>query len=95
MRIAIKKHNQRYLEQIANQMECDRATALDYLLFELRKNNYSFGSPLPNSEEKPAMPEPLHGINFKSPRAIREFEELQQEVDPIIERLVLAGLESF
>ncbi|MEC4818453.1 MAG: hypothetical protein SAK29_35065 [Scytonema sp. PMC 1069.18] len=47
MRLSIKKHNQAYVRRIASQMECDPATALDYLLFELRKMNYSFGSSFP------------------------------------------------
>ncbi len=48
MRISIKPHHKQYLELIAQQMGCDQVAAIDYLLWELRRQGYAFGSPLPS-----------------------------------------------
>lgn len=85
--------------------------ALNYLLWELRKANYQFGGqlpqyPMPNTQQTHQMNNDpsnyekataMSGLSFvpQSPQAIQEFEQLQAETDPVIERLLALGLESF
>lgn len=106
MRITVKKHHEQYLQMISAQMGVsDTAEALNMLLWELRRINYAFGSPLPqypmtNDQQHydPSTFETqataMSGLSWQpqSPQAIRDFEdsqELQQEIDPIIARMAL------
>lgn len=105
MRINLRKHHEQYLKTIASQMGIfDISEALNLLLWELRRINYSFGSSLPQLPHYQQQPQTsnyldpstfeaqataMSGLNFhpSSPQRIQEFEELREEVDPIIQRL--------
>jgi hypothetical protein len=110
MRLTTPKHHDTYIDAIASQMGATRQEALNYLLWELRKNNFQFGGSLPQSQ--PQQPSRLDnpyydsstfeqqatvmsGLSFipQSPQAIQEFEDLAQEIDPVIQRLINSGLE--
>lgn len=76
--------------------------AINFLFWELRRANYQFGGtlpqyPMPNTQQPQQQFEQataMSGLSFvpQSPQAIQQFEELQQEVDPIIERFINLGL---
>ncbi len=91
MRVTIRSHNRLYLQQLAAQMECDCGEALNYLLVELKRVNFSFNSEINlgininSSVEKPVEPGqlPMSALAYIN------------ETDPVIERLVPAGLEEF
>lgn len=105
MKINIRQHHQAYLNQIATQMECTPAIALDYLLFELRKMNYQFCTQLP------VQPQTKNNVGFDmtpyhepqiEPSTQTEnnsyslaIQALDMPVDEAIQRLLNAGLESF
>jgi|GEM_PF-1269206 len=95
MRLSVKKHHEQYLQLIASQMGInDSSEALNMLLWELRRINYAFGSPFPQLPSP--QPEQLahSGLSFipQSPQAIQEFEELREEIDPVIEKFISLGL---
>ena len=92
MRLSIKKHNRFYLEQLSAQMECDCGEALNYLLVELRRVNFSFNFQInlgikasPMSVETPIEPGQMamSGLSYIA------------DIDPVIERLVSVRLEDF
>ncbi|WP_414579306.1 hypothetical protein [Anabaena sp. CCY 9402-a] len=93
MRLSVNATHNQFLQTIASQMSASPAEALNYLLWELRRQNFSFGSPLQSPLPSP-QPALQPQIGFKSPGAIAHFEEvsaeLPQEIDPIISRI--AGL---
>ncbi|MBD2359245.1 hypothetical protein H6G41_32460 [Tolypothrix sp. FACHB-123] len=98
LRLTISKHHEIYLNSIASQMGVNNTSeALNYLLWELRRQNYSFGSQAqcfdPTTYE--TQPTVMSGLSFipQSPQAIQEFEDLREEIDPVIQRLINAGLE--
>lgn len=93
MRVSIKKHNRLYLEQLAAQMECDCGEALNYLLVELRRVNYSFGAQVnlgihtyqivePLQPTEPGQL-PMFGLSY-----VAENEPEVTAYDPVIERFV-------
>lgn len=95
MRLTIRKHNQPFLSRIAAQMECQPVEALNYLLTELNRVNYSFNSAVS-----------LNIQSFKAPLSSQIVEEIEQPyrvvestfncaVDPDISRLIAIGLEEF
>jgi hypothetical protein len=102
MKVSIKPYNQQYLHLIASQMGIDKPSeVINYLLLELKKMGYSFGSPLPQIPQYP-MPNAqqpqqhfdpgatvMSALSFipQSPQAIQEFEQLTEEIDPVIARM--------
>ncbi|OUL23829.1 hypothetical protein BV378_20665 [Nostoc sp. RF31YmG] len=106
LRLSLPQHHTIYLQSIASQMGCDEAQALNYLLWELRRSNFAFGStlppyPMPNTqlpqsnhfdpntfESKPTA---MSGLSFQPafPDAVREFEQVQEEIDPVIAKMAL------
>jgi len=97
-RISIKAHHKQYLELIAQQMGTDVSSALDYLIFELRRVGFSFSSPLP-----PVAPAPLATVPPPQPiGAFVPFQEvastsapLNNEPDEVISRFLSLGMEEF
>jgi hypothetical protein len=95
IKVSIKSHNLSYLQLISEQMQVSNLSeVINYLLLELKKQGYSYGSPLPQlsnlqqqelgfkiiSESKPLLPD------SELP------EEVQEQIDPVIERLVELGV---
>jgi hypothetical protein len=102
MRITIKKHHYEFLIKLQGQMNnTDTTSAIDYLLWELKKSNYQFGSNLsaPKQPSDYFVPEKLPIGFTPTPEVNTEVfnEQLAQETDPIIERFIALGLcgESF
>ena len=89
MRISIKKHHAQYLKNLAEQMGCDVAEALNYLLHEAKRHGTSFASPLPPQPSQPVgmfTPyQPLQPIDMPTldPDC---FEHFDQEPDEIIQK---------
>ncbi len=93
MRVSIKKHNRFYLEQLSAQMECDCGEALNYLLVELRRINFSFNSQINlgiNASPLPVIEKPIEPGQM----AMSALSYIA-DTDPVIERLVSVGLEDF
>lgn len=94
-RISIKAHHKQYLELIAAQMGTDQITALDYALWELKRQGFSFSSPL-----SPVVPAPQAigaFVHYQevAPTATPVIDsEPDQEPDEIIQKLA-ALLEEF
>lgn len=47
MRISIKPHHDAYIKLIASQMGSDPTSALDFMLWQLKQQGFSFAHPLP------------------------------------------------
>lgn len=107
MRVTINKTHDQYLQAIASQMGCNAQEALNFMLWKLRESNFNFGGtlphyPIPNAQQPQQHFDPstfeqatvMSGLAFQpqSPQAIQEFEELQQEIDPVIEKFISLGL---
>lgn len=54
-RINVKQHHTQYLELLSGQMGCNVTEALNFLIFELKRQNFSFSSALPTL----SVPQPL------------------------------------
>ncbi|BAY67218.1 hypothetical protein NIES22_73810 (plasmid) [Calothrix brevissima NIES-22] len=94
MRLTINKSHDGYINAIASQMGTTPQNALNFMMWKLRESNYNFGDSLPQCP-MPHAQQPQIQFTPKSPQAIEEFEQLQAETDPVIERLLALGLESF
>jgi hypothetical protein len=107
-RLTIPKHHSSYISAIASQMGCDASEAINYLLWEMRKANFNFGQQLPQYQPQPPAQTGFDPSNYEcekatamsglswqpqSPAVIQEFEQLQEEIDPVIQRLISCGLE--
>ncbi|MBD2207830.1 hypothetical protein H6G33_36500 [Calothrix sp. FACHB-1219] len=105
MRLTINKAHDAYINAIASQMGTTPQQALNWMLWKLRESNYNFGGilpqyPMPNVQQPQQQFEPataMSGLSFipQSPQAIQEFEQVAEEIDPVISRLLALGLESF
>jgi hypothetical protein len=92
IKVSIKPHNQKYLQILAEQMQVySYSEIVNYLLLDLQKMGYSFGSPLPNLQQQ--------RLGFKAtlePQLLLPESELprevQEQIDPVIERLVTLGV---
>lgn len=101
MRVSIRKHNQPYLERLSAQMETDPTEAINYLLTELRRVGYSFNSGVTIAVGG------LESSRSIDPDRTIEPETKPQELgctgslmaalsnDPVIEKILTAGLEVF
>lgn len=104
MRISIRKHNHAYLERLSAQMESDATEAINYLLTELRRVGYSFNSGVTlavGSLEGTRSTE-NHGLDRaieidSNPKTLGSTGSLMAALskDPVIERILTAGLEQF
>jgi hypothetical protein len=104
MRVSIKKHNQQYLQRLAAQMEVDPSEAVNYLLTELRRVGYSFNSnvtlALGNSNPSRSTENQEQGHSFVMEVKAKELGSTGSLMnalskDPVIERILTAGLEVF
>jgi hypothetical protein len=79
MRLSIPRHHQQYISSLASEMGCSNAEALNWLIWTHR-----WGTPQPQPQQASQI-----AFTPKSPQAIQQFEQsqLQQEIDPIIEKL--------
>ncbi|MCC5638742.1 hypothetical protein LC593_23485 [Nostoc sp. CHAB 5844] len=86
MRASIKSHLQPYFRALQGQMECDSPTeALNYLLMDLKRQGYSF---LDDYQYKPV-------IAPQQPREPLSQDDIPQNEDPFIRRLLEIGIEEF
>jgi hypothetical protein len=89
MKITIRKHHQQLMTNLALEMGCSTSEALNYILWQ-----YRWGTPQPPQQTPQLQPleSPTKQLTLASPKAIAKFEQtqLQQEIDPIINKL--AGL---
>lgn len=94
-RISIKAHHKQYLELIASQMGCDHATALDYALWELKRQGFSFSSFLPSTPAPLATVPPPQPIGAFTPFQEVAPAPLNNEPDEVITRFLALGMEEF
>lgn len=95
MRISIRKHNQRFLNRIAAQMECEPSEALNYVLTELNRVNFSFNSSVNlGVNGSPIYPPILQNSEVQEPGQLAQL-GLSYLADPDIQRLVAVGLDEF
>lgn len=99
MRTSIRKPNRLYLERLASQMESDPTEAVNYLLTELRRVGYSFNS---NVTLAIGGSTETHGLSRaieidSNPKTLGSTGSLMEALtkDPVIERILTAGLEQF
>jgi hypothetical protein len=87
MRITIKPHLRHYFELLQQQMECDNPSeVLNYLLMDLKLKGYSF---LADYQYVPQLQQPAP----KSQRLPQD--DIPQNEDPVIRKLLSLGLEDF
>lgn len=104
MRISIRKNNSLYLERLSAQMESDPTEVVNYLLTELRRVGYSFNSNVTLAVGNFTLT-PLtenHDSDYALESKVKTVElgstgSLMAAVakDPVIERILTAGLEVF
>ncbi|MBW4677780.1 MAG: hypothetical protein KME52_28430 [Desmonostoc geniculatum HA4340-LM1] len=94
MRVSIKSHNRVYLSRIAAQIECDHTEAINYLLIELRKIGYSFGANIPSIQQSQMISDSVVKVVSQPLPTIPDTlpQEVMEEIDPIIERLINLGV---
>ncbi|MFN6570628.1 hypothetical protein [Dendronalium sp. ChiSLP03b] len=87
MRASIKSHLQPYFRALQGQMECNNTTeALNHLLMDLKRRGYSF---LDEYQYKPAIaPQPPQKESLPQ-------DDIPQNDDPYIRRLIEIGMEEF
>ena len=98
MRISIKKHHAQYLTNLAEQMGTDATTALDFAIWTLKQQGFSFTSALP-----PQPPQALGAFTPYQPLQPQDiptldsdtFEHLDQEPDDEVVRKFAQLLEEF
>jgi hypothetical protein len=95
-RISIKPHHKQYIANLAAQMGCDATTAIDFAIWTLKRQGFSFSSPL-----SPVAPVPLATV--APPQPIGAFVPYQEvapvsvnnEPDEVIARFLSLGMEEF
>ncbi len=98
MRISIRKPNRLYLERLSAQMESDPTEVVNYLLTELRRVGYSFNSGVTLAVGNFTLTPPTENHDSKvKPVELGSTGSLMAAVakDPVIERILTAGLEHF
>lgn len=97
MRLTIKRSNQRFLQMISDQMECDSTEALNYLLTELKRVNYSFNGQVSLTTAKPVTESSIQSNEetFGTGNLREIVEKDLAETDPTIKRLLAIGLDEF
>lgn len=96
MRASIKPHLQPYFKALQGQMECDNLTeALNHLLMDLKRRGYSF---LEDYQYKPAMcnnkPQSIYTSQQPQREALSQ-DDIPQNEDPYVRRLLEIGMEEF
>ncbi|MGI2908596.1 hypothetical protein [Tolypothrix sp. VBCCA 56010] len=95
MRLSIKKHNQVYLEYLASQMGItDISEVLNYLLLDIKGLGYQFGNK-PAPQPQPQAPLGFDASTFEpfQPAFAPNHDGDRNHIDPMIQRLIDAGLE--
>lgn len=101
MRVSIRKHNCPYLDRLAAQMETDPTEVVNYLLTELRRVGYSFNSGVTLAvgglESSRSADSDRVTESQTKPKELGSTGSLMAAVakDPVIERILTAGLEVF
>lgn len=108
MRITIDRVHEKYLQTLGTEMDASPREVVNFLLWKMRESNYTFGGQLPlqspvngnrfnnpyfdpNTFESTPKTNTV-GFVPQSPQAIQEFEDLVEEIDPIIERFISLGV---
>lgn len=73
-RVTIRKHHEQYIANLAAQMGTDASTALDFILWNVKMQGFSFSSPLAPSV--PAL-QPLASTGMFVP-----FQEVSAQTTP-------------
>jgi hypothetical protein len=92
MRLSIKPHNRLYIEQLALSLETSPAEALNFLLLKIKSEGTTAITPIQSVigfEVPPIKP------GYESFQNVLDNQHLQQQTDPLIDRLLSAGLEGF
>src|SRR5437868_3064732 len=104
MRLTIDKTHDKYLQLLASQMDATPKEIINFLLWKLRESNYTFQGQLPTYQPQvqqyfdpstfESRPTAMSGLSFQpqSPQAIQEYEQIAEEIDPIIEKFINLGL---
>jgi hypothetical protein len=103
MRISIDKTHEKYLQFLASEIDATPKEVLNFLIWKLRESKYTFGGQIPlQSPTQPhrlenpyfdpstfeSTPKTIRvGFVPQSPQAIQDFENLRDEIDPIIARM--------
>lgn len=102
MRISIDQTHHKYLQFLSAELDATPKEVLNFLLWKLRESKYTFGGQIPlqaptqarldNPYFDPSTLESTQkttrvGFVPQSPQAIQVFEDLRDEIDPIIARM--------
>lgn len=90
-RLTVRVHNIQFLEKIAYQMGITNLSeALNYILLDCKGLGYSFGN---KPQPQPLVQAPIGFDPGTFEITVPAQENIQNAVDPVIERLIAAGLE--
>jgi hypothetical protein len=96
MKISIKKHNQEYIRELANSLGTTESEAINYLLLKIKSEGFAQPATAPLQAsigfQVPKI-EPIQDL--RTPSEIADDFYLTQQTDPLIDRLLSAGLEGF
>lgn len=91
MKVTIKPHLKHYFGLLQQQMECDSPTeVLNYLLMDLKLKGYSFLAEYQYVPQSPQIATQLTPQAQPLPQ-----DDIPQNEDPVISRLLALGLEDF
>jgi hypothetical protein len=93
MKLSIKKHNQEYVRELASSLGTTESEAINYLFLKIKSEGFTSNAPAPIQAsigfQVPKI-EPIQDLITPS-----EIADDFQQTDPLIDRLLNAGLEGF
>jgi hypothetical protein len=93
MRITIKPHNQAYITNLAESLGCSNAEALNYLLLKIKSEGIA-ATPIQKAAVDSVIGFDVQPIRegFESFNNVMDSQHLQEQIDPMIERLISLGV---
>jgi hypothetical protein len=96
MKLSIKKHNQEYIRELANSLGTTESEAINYLLLKIKSEGFASNAPVPvQASIGFEVPKIAPIQDLRTPSEIADDFYLSQQTDPLIDRLLNAGLEGF
>jgi hypothetical protein len=96
MKLSIKKHNQEYIRGLALSLGTTESEAINYLLLKIKSEGFAHTTPTTiQASIGFEVPKIASIPDLRTPSEIADDFYLAQQTDPLIDRLLNAGLEGF
>jgi hypothetical protein len=92
MRISIKPHNQAYISDLAQSLECSPAEALNFLLLKIKSEGLAPATAITPIQPVIGFQVPPIEPGYESFQNVMDSQHLQETIDPMIERLISLGV---